>query len=91
MLDREGTPKDVWFDLDYTPAVDERGVLATVSETTARAHGERQRARQEERLAQVNASLDALRVRLEQDNRRLATRGWRRSCWLYRIRRPWRR
>ena len=84
MLDREGTPKDVWFDLYYTPAVDERGVLATVSETTARAHGERQR-------AQVNASLDALRVRLEQDNRRLATRGWRRSCWLYRIRRPWRR
>ena len=59
MLDREGTPKDVWFDLYYTPAVDERGVLATVSETTARAHGERQRARQEERLAQVNASLGA--------------------------------
>jgi len=76
VLDRDGTPKDVWFDLYYTPAVDEhaevRGVLATVIETTARVLGEQQRARQEEHLKQVNSHLDSLRLRLEQANRQLA-------------------
>ena len=76
VLDRDGTPKDVWFDLYYTPAVDEhgqvRGVLATVIETTARVCGEQQRRRQEEHLTEVNASLDALRLKLEQANRQLA-------------------
>jgi PAS domain S-box-containing protein len=76
VLERDGQPKDAWFDLSYSPVVDEdaqvRGAISTVFETTARVHGERQRARQEERLRQANADLDALRVQLEQTNRQLA-------------------
>ncbi|MGX4640508.1 response regulator [Massilia sp. SYSU DXS3249] len=76
VLERDGGAEDAWFDLYYSPVVDEegrvRGAISTVIETTARIEGERQRARQEEHLRQANADLDALRVRLEQANRQLA-------------------
>ncbi|MET0980912.1 MAG: response regulator [Telluria sp.] len=76
VLERDGGPKDAWFDLYYVPVVDGdariRGVLTTVIETTARLRGERERACQEEHLRQVNADLDALRVQLEQTNRQLS-------------------
>jgi len=77
VLDRNGGPEEVWFDLYYGPAVDEhgevRGVLATVLETTERVQAAQQRQRHETHLEQVNSDLDALRVTLEQANRRLSS------------------
>jgi len=76
VIDRQGHPTDTWFDLYYSPAVDEtgavRGVLSTVIDTTARVCAERARDRQQQHLTLVNADLDALRVRLEDANRRLS-------------------
>ena len=76
LIDRNGTPTETWFDLYYSPAADEagrvRGVLSTVIDTTARVSAERARDRQEQRLKQANADLDALRISLENANRRLA-------------------
>lgn len=75
ILDRNGAPEDIWFDLYYAPAVDEhgrvRGMLATVIETTARVQGERERERQGRHLEQVNSSLDAMRLQLERTNDKL--------------------
>ena len=75
ILERDGSPQEVWFDLYYGPAVDEhgqvRGVLSTVLETTDRVRAQQQRQLHESHLKQVNADLDALRVTLEQANRRL--------------------
>ena len=77
VLDRHGVPEEIWFDLYYGPAVDEhgvvRGVLATVLETTERVHRAQQRERHESHLEQVNSDLDALRITLEQANRRLSS------------------
>ena len=77
VLDRHGVPEEIWFDLYYGPAVDEhgivRGVLATVLETTERVHSAQQRERHESHLEQVNSDLDALRITLEQANRRLSS------------------
>ncbi|MCC2975037.1 response regulator [Massilia sp. IC2-476] len=76
VLERNGAPQDVWFDLYYGPATDDagavRGVLCTVLETTDRVRAEQQRQRHEAHLEQVNSDLDALRVTLEQANRRLS-------------------
>ncbi|MCD2519696.1 response regulator [Massilia sp. G4R7] len=76
VLARNGLPCDTWFDLYYSPAVDEngqvRGVLSTVIDTTARVFAERERDRKEQHLQQANADLDALRIRLEDANRRLS-------------------
>ena len=77
VLDRNGVPEEIWFDLYYGPAVDEhdvvRGVLATVLETTERVRTAQQRERHESHLEQVNSDLDALRVTLEQANHRLSS------------------
>ena len=77
VLDRHGVPEEIWFDLYYGPAVDEhgvvRGVLATVLETTERIRSAQLRERHETHLERVNSDLDALRVTLEQDNRRLSS------------------
>ncbi|RZA31252.1 MAG: hybrid sensor histidine kinase/response regulator, partial [Lysobacteraceae bacterium] len=77
VLDRHGVPEEIWFDLYYGPAVDEhgvvRGVLATVLETTERVRAVQQQRRHETHLEQVNSDLDALRVTLEQANRRLSS------------------
>jgi hypothetical protein len=77
VLDRHGVAEDIWFDLYYGPAVDEhgvvRGVLATVLETTERVRGAQQRQRHEAHLEQANSDLDALRITLEQANRRLSS------------------
>lgn len=76
VLERDDRPKDAWFDLYYSPLVDEdgqvRGAISTVIETTTRVHVEGQRASQQEHLHRANADLDALRVRLEQTNSQLA-------------------
>ncbi|MEW6764044.1 MAG: response regulator [Pseudomonadota bacterium] len=76
VLARHGVPRDTWFDLYYSPAADEHGricgALSTVIDTTARVTAERERDRQEQHLKRANADLDALRIRLEDLNRRLA-------------------
>ncbi|QNA90015.1 PAS domain-containing protein [Massilia sp. Dwa41.01b] len=76
VLERDGEPEEAWFDLYYSPVVGDdgrvAGVVSTVIETTARVCSERQRAREQEHLARVNADLDALRLRLERANRQLA-------------------
>ncbi len=77
VLDRNGAPEEIWFDLYYGPAVDEHGqvqaVLATVLETSERVRATQQRQRHESHLQQVNSDLDALRITLEQANRRLSS------------------
>ncbi len=61
ILDRDGAPQDVWFDLYYGAAVDEQGevraVLSTVLETTERVYAEQQRQLHEARLEQANRRL----------------------------------
>lgn len=55
VLYRNGGPEDVWFDLHYSPVLDDdgvpAGVLAIVTETTHRVRAERELARSRERLA----------------------------------------
>lgn len=55
VLYRNGGPEDVWFDLAYSPVVDEEGerigVLGVVMETTTRVRAQRELARSRERLA----------------------------------------
>ncbi len=54
VLDRGGTPKDVWMNLDYSPVKDEQGrpvgVLAIVAETTAWIYAERAQRESESRF-----------------------------------------
>ncbi|WP_377290518.1 PAS domain-containing protein [Rhizobium sp. SG2393] len=54
VLLRSGVPEDVWFDLDYSPVVDERGqvmaVLAIVGETTKRVQAEQALAASREQM-----------------------------------------
>lgn len=77
ILDRNGIPEEIWFDLYYGSVVDEhglvRGVPATVVETTERIRTAQQRERHATLLEQVNSDLDALRVTPEQANRRLSS------------------
>jgi PAS domain S-box-containing protein len=53
---RSGDPEQVWFDLDYSPIVDDagvpRGVLAIVSETTVKVRAERRIQDEQGRLRQ---------------------------------------
>ncbi|WP_313705303.1 response regulator [Massilia sp.] len=76
VLDRDGQPRDAWFDMFCVPVMDEhgqmRGVLSTIFETTERVCAERERNRHEQRLVQANTDLDALRLTLERRNRQLA-------------------
>ena len=55
VLYRNGGPEDVWFDLAYSPVVDEEGerigVLGVITETTARIRAQEELARSRERLA----------------------------------------
>ncbi len=55
VLYRNGGPEDVWFDLAYSPVVDEHGrrigVLGIVTETTERVRAQQELARSRERLA----------------------------------------
>ncbi len=54
VLLRNGAPEDVWFDLDYSPVVDETGkvlaVLAIVGETTKRVQAEQALAASREQM-----------------------------------------
>jgi len=60
-LNRTGTPKPAWLDLDYSPVIDESGkpagVMAVVVETTSRVLAERRtasaRQRQEQHFSQM--------------------------------------
>lgn len=76
VLERDGQPRDSWFDLYYAPvgAADAacRGVLATVVEITDRVLAEQARAAQACELRDLNTQLAAQRARLEIANRRLA-------------------
>lgn len=75
VLQRDGQPRDSWFDLYYAPVGaggDGRGVLATVVEITDRVLAERARAAQASELRDLNTELAAQRARLEIANRRLA-------------------
>ncbi len=61
VLQRNGTPEDTWFDLDYSPFRDAEGrvigVLALVSETTAHHHaGEALRTAEERFRQSLNAA-----------------------------------
>ncbi len=55
VLYRNGGPEDVWFDLAYSPVVDEQGerigVLGVITETTERIRAQEELARNRERLA----------------------------------------
>ncbi len=57
-LVRDGTPRQLWMDLEYSPAIDETGVvlgvIAIVIETTERVSAERRAASEHER-GRVNA------------------------------------
>lgn len=59
MLDRTGTPEQVWINLDYSPVLDAAGtpvaVLAIVVNTTAKVRAERRISRERERLHRMFA------------------------------------
>ncbi len=65
-IDRFGSPEQVWFDLDYSPVLDERGVpvavLAVVVETTARVMAERQLRRKVEEHGEALARARKMEV-----------------------------
>jgi signal transduction histidine kinase len=65
-IQRFGTPEQVWFDLDYSPVLNERGVpvavLAVVVETTARVMAERQLRRKVEEHAEALARARKMEV-----------------------------
>jgi PAS domain S-box-containing protein len=56
-LDRSGLPEAAWFDLDYSPVVDDdarpAAALVVVQETTAKVLAERREREQQERLRQM--------------------------------------
>ena len=64
VVERNGTPEDVWFDLFYAPVRDGAGtvagVLCTVIETSGHVHATRRHADSERRLAQSEARLGML-------------------------------
>ncbi|MEN3365541.1 MAG: hypothetical protein V7606_2815 [Burkholderiales bacterium] len=76
VLERNGAPEDVWFDLFYTPVRGERsevqGVLCTVIDATQRVQAQRRQAEAEEDLRRVNHTLEKERDAIKDANRRLA-------------------
>jgi signal transduction histidine kinase/FixJ family two-component response regulator len=76
MLERDGVPRDAWFDLHYAPVCGSgtayEGVLATVLEITGRMQAEQVREAQARALRDLNAELDSQRSRLQLANQRLA-------------------
>lgn len=56
-LNRHGAPEQVWMDLDYSPALDDRGVpcgvIAIVTETTERVRAERWLQGEQDRLRRM--------------------------------------
>ena len=69
MLFRNGRPEQVWMNLDYSPLLDERGmpagVIAIVSETTAKVRAERTPAGEQARLRQLFEQAPGLMAMLE--------------------------
>lgn len=66
VLERSGTPEQVWFDLDYSPVLNERGVpvavLSVVAETTSRVIAERQLRRKIEEHSEALARARKMEV-----------------------------
>lgn len=76
VLERDGTPRDAWFDLYYTPVCGNdasyEGVMALVVEITDRVLAQQAGEAQTRHLGELNAELDRQRARLEIANRQLA-------------------
>lgn len=66
MLERNGPPEQVWFDLDYSPVLDEQGVpvavLSVVVETTTRVIAERELRRKIEEHSEALARARRMEV-----------------------------
>ncbi len=70
-LNRDGTPRPVWLNLDYSPVVDENGkplgVMAVVVETTERVLTERRSQAEKQRLQQLFAQAPGFMAMLTGD------------------------